>query len=124
MHSSINGILPWQKSLEKKVLDEGWNKSEAVKSQLKGQCQYTTEFLFSGDKMIIMKANCEDFTKLNNNFNSNIMPFIPLVLKWTISSERIVNDSFFFQALSWNKIQSYQSQPNLLKLGSKIVLVL
>lgn len=124
MHSSINGILPWQKALEKKVLDEGWNKSEAVKSQLKGQCQYTTEFLFSGDKVIIMKANYEVFTKLNNNFNSKITPFIPLVLKWTISSERIVNDSFFFQALSWNKIQSYQSQPNLLKLGSKIVLVL
>lgn len=62
--------------------------------------QHTTEFLFGGGKMIITKANCEILTKLNNHFNSKIMPLIPLVLKWTISSERIVDDSFFFQALS------------------------
>lgn len=66
-----------------------------------------------GGKITKSKTKLRDFIKVNifDHFNSKIVPSTPLVLKWPISSERIVNDNVFINVLFGAKLEVYKVSP-------------
>lgn len=66
-----------------------------------------------GGKITKSKTKLRGFIKINifDHFNSKIVPSTPLVLKWPISSERIVNDNVFINVLFGAKLEVYKVSP-------------
>lgn len=65
-----------------------------------------------GGKITKSKTKLRGFIKVNtfDHFNSKIVPSTTLVLKWPISSERIVNN-FFINVLFGAKLEVYTVSP-------------
>lgn len=82
----------------------------APKSQLNSWHQSMMKFSFIGGKTTKIKTKLWGFINLNifNHFNSKRMPSMLLVLKWPISSKKIVNDSFFTNVLFGAKLKVYK----------------